>query len=73
MGGLMEGGIRKADSAGLGGLVRGGAAMVNIGSCFLEVFRISSADTALGNIEIPMMVNMGYDADFSGCYHHILC
>ena len=57
MGGLMGGGgiserlIKLADS--MVGWMRG-------------ISGSASADTAsLGNIEIPMMVNMGYDADFS--------
>ena len=72
MGGLMGGGgiserlIKLADS--MVGWMRGGAAMVNIlASLFFGgISGSASADTAsLGNIEIPMMVNMGYDADFS--------
>lgn len=72
MGGLMgSGGISErlimlADS--MVGWMRGGAAMVNIlASLFFGgISGSASADTAsLGNIEIPMMVNMGYDADFS--------
>ncbi|MEE0208567.1 MAG: TRAP transporter large permease subunit, partial [Enterocloster sp.] len=69
MGGLMGGGgiserlIKLADS--MVGWMRGGAAMVNIlASLFFGgISGSASADTAsLGNIEIPMMVNMGYDA-----------
>ncbi len=72
MGGLMGGGgiserlIKLADS--MVGWMRGGAAMVNIlASLFFGgISGSASADTAsLGNIEIPMMVNIGYDADFS--------
>ena len=72
MGGLMGGGgiserlIKLADS--MVGWMRGGAAMVNIlASLFFGgISGSASADTAsLGNIEIPRMVNMGYDADFS--------
>ena len=72
MGGLMGSGgiserlINLADS--LVGWMRGGAAMVNIlASLFFGgISGSASADTAsLGNIEIPMMVNMGYDTDFS--------
>lgn len=72
MGGLMGGGgiserlIKLADS--MVGWMCGGAAMVNIlASLFFGgISGSASADTAsLGNIEIPMMVNMGYDADFS--------
>lgn len=72
MGGLMGGGgiserlIKLADS--MVGWMRGGAAMVNIlASLFFGgISGSASADTAsLGNIEIPMMVNMGYNADFS--------
>lgn len=72
MGGLMGGGgiserlIALANS--LVGWMRGGAAMVNIVASlfFGGISGSASADTAsLGNIEIPMMVNMGYDKDFS--------
>ena len=65
-GGISERLIKLADS--MVGWMRGGAAMVNIlASLFFGgISGSASADTAsLGNIEIPMMVNMGYDADFS--------
>lgn len=50
------------------GWMRGGAAMVNILASYFfgGISGSATADTAsLGNIEIPMMVNLGYDADFS--------
>lgn len=65
-GGISDRLIDLADS--LVGWMRGGAAMVNIlASLFFGgISGSASADTAsLGNIEIPMMVNMGYDTDFS--------
>ena len=65
-GGISERLIMLADSYGR--LDARSAAMVNIlASLFFGgISGSASADTAsLGNIEIPMMVNMGYDADFS--------
>ena len=72
MGSLMGGGgisqklIDLADS--LVGWMTGGLAMVNIVASYFfgGISGSATADTAsLGNIEIPMMVNQGYDADFA--------
>ena len=65
-GGISEKLIALADACV--GWMRGGMAMVNIVASYFfgGISGSASADTAsLGNIEIPMMVNMGYDADFS--------
>lgn len=65
-GGISEKLISLADS--LVGWMHGGLAMVNIVASFFfgGISGSATADTAsLGNIEIPMMVNQGYDADFS--------
>ena len=50
------------------GLMRGGLAMVNIVASYFfgGISGSASADTAsIGSIMIPMMVDQGYDADFS--------
>ena len=72
MGELMSaGGITDtliAFSKELVGWMRGGAAMVNVVASFFfgGISGSASADTAsIGSIMIPMMVDQGYDADFS--------
>ncbi len=65
-GGISEKLIALANS--LVGWMRGGLAMVNIVASYFfgGISGSASADTAsLGSILIPMMVNEGYDADFS--------
>ena len=50
------------------GWMRGGMAMVNIVASYFfgGISGSASADTAsIGSIMIPMMVDQGYDADFS--------
>ena len=65
-GGISEKLIALANS--LVGWMRGGLAMVNIVASYFfgGISGSASADTAsLGSLLIPMMVNEGYDADFS--------
>lgn len=65
-GGISEKLIALADSCV--GWMRGGMAMVNIVASYFfgGISGSASADTAsLGSILIPMMVDQGYDADFS--------
>jgi len=65
-GGISEKLIALADS--LVGWMRGGMAMVNIVASYFfgGISGSAAADTAsLGSILIPMMVDQGYDADFS--------
>lgn len=65
-GGISEKLIALANS--LVGWMRGGMAMVNIVASYFfgGISGSATADTAsLGNILIPMMVDQGYDADFS--------
>lgn len=66
VGGISEKLIALADACV--GWMRGGMAMVNIVASFFfgGISGSASADTAsLGSILIPMMVDQGYDADFS--------
>ena len=74
MGGRMgSGGISEKLSAlanACVGWMRGGMAMVNIVASYFfgGISGSASADTAsLGSILIPMMVDQGYDDDFSSC------
>ena len=65
-GGISEKLIALADACV--GWMRGGMAMVNIVASYFfgGISGSASADTAsIGSIMIPMMVNQGYDADFS--------
>lgn len=65
-GGISERLIELANS--LVGWMRGGLAMVNIVASYFfgGISGSATADTAsLGSLEIPMMVDAGYDADFS--------
>ena len=65
-GGISEKLIALANS--LVGWMRGGLAMVNIVASYFfgGISGSATADTAsLGNLLIPMMVDAGYDADFS--------